>query len=71
MLTKKQKKLGRPKLPKNRAKAVLFAARFTQQDAKPISLAIQRSGKSKSQWVRQSLIEAASELPPPIQAGGG
>lgn len=53
--------MGRPKLPKGQAKGELFAARFAPQEAKTISSAISRSGQSKSQWLRDSLLNVAQK----------
>ena len=58
------KKIGRPKLPKDQAKGVLFAARFAPQEAKTISTAISHSGRSKSDWVRGALLAVAKTIQP-------
>jgi len=55
-----KRKIGRPKLPKSQAKGVLFAARVASEEAKTISKAITDSGQRKSDWIRSSLLSAAT-----------
>lgn len=57
-----KRKMGRPKVPKAQAKAMLFAARFAPDEAKTISKAISDSGQSKTEWIRASLLSAASPM---------
>jgi len=52
-------KMGRPKLPKGEAKGELIAARFSALEAKQIHAAIARSGRTKPEWVRNSLLSSA------------
>lgn len=52
-------KMGRPKLPKDAAKGVLFAVRIAAAEADKIQQAIKRSGISKPDWARNALLEAA------------
>lgn len=51
--------MGRPALPKGKAKGVVIGARFSPDESKKIHGAIDRSGKSKPDWVRNALISAA------------
>jgi hypothetical protein len=55
----KAKKLGRPKLAKGEAKGVLIGARFTPGEAKRVNDAVRRSGEQKSDWIRNTLLDAA------------
>jgi hypothetical protein len=49
-------KIGRPKVPKSRAKAVLIGARFARDEAKQIESAVNRSNQDASKWIRKSLL---------------
>lgn len=53
------KKMGRPALPKSKAKGVLIGARFSPSEADLVHRAVKRSNQVKSQWVRDALLEAA------------
>jgi len=53
-------KMGRPKLAKGEAKAVLIGARFTPGEARTVEDAARRSKKIKSDWVRMCLLSAAT-----------
>jgi hypothetical protein len=61
MLTKTKPKMGRPKLPKNQAKGVLYAVRVSPADATRIEDAITRSGLPKPEWHRKALLNTALE----------
>lgn len=52
-------KLGRPKMPKGTAKAVLFAVKIAKIEADKIQEAIKRSGMEKAEWARRALLTAA------------
>lgn len=52
-------KVGRPKLPKGKAKGVLIGARFSPDEAIIVTDAVRRADANKSDWVRKKLIEAA------------
>ena len=52
-------KIGRPKVPKSRAKAVLIGARFAPNEARQIESAADRSKQDKSKWIRKILLLAA------------
>lgn len=54
-----KKKMGRPKLPKGKAKAFQIGVRFNQQEAVKIKSAIARSGLNNSDWARTQLLTAA------------
>jgi hypothetical protein len=59
-VTQKRKAvLGRPKVPKEKAKAKWISARFSPEEAEEINAAITGSGKTKSNWVREALLETA------------
>lgn len=55
----KTKKIGRPKLAKSEFKGVLVGARFALDEAKQVNDAVKRSGKGKSDWIRNTLLSAA------------
>jgi len=55
----KAKKLGRPKLAKGEAKGVLIGARFAPDEAKRVQAAVKQSGLGKSEWIRNTLLQAA------------
>ena len=54
-------KLGRPVLPKGKAKGVLIGARFSPDEAKRVHAAIHRQKQVKSAWVRKNLLSAADD----------
>jgi hypothetical protein len=53
------KRAGRPKIGTENAKEVFFTARFTPVEARQINAAISRSGLSKSNFIRKSLLSAS------------
>jgi hypothetical protein len=55
----KTKKLGRPKLAKGEARGVLIGARFAPDESKEVHDAVKRSGRVKSDWIRNALLTAA------------
>jgi hypothetical protein len=54
-----KKKMGRPRLAES-AKDVLIGARFGPEEAKKVTAAVKRAGVVKSQWVRNTLLAAAT-----------
>ena len=54
-----KKKMGRPLLSES-AKDVLIGARFGRDEAKTVQDAVKRSKTGKSEWVRKTLLAAAS-----------
>lgn len=52
-------KLGRPKLPKRKVRQPGLSLRLRPDEDKLIRDAIARSGKSKSEWLREALLEKA------------
>jgi hypothetical protein len=52
-------KMGRPKMPKGTAKAVLFAIRIAANEAQKINEAVKKSGMKRPEWARNALINAA------------
>lgn len=53
------KKLGRPRVPKGKALNPGFSVRLLPAEAKEIREAIQQSGMSQSDWIREALLNAA------------
>jgi hypothetical protein len=52
-------KLGRPTLPKTKARRVWIAARFTPAEARAVYNAIMRENEKKSKWIRDKLLSAS------------
>jgi hypothetical protein len=57
-----KKHAGRPKLGMQNAKRLFISARFTPGEAKQIASAITKSGMSKSDFVRKSLLKSADDI---------
>ena len=54
------KKMGRPKVAKAEYKGVLIGARFAPDEAKQVQAAVKRSKQGKSEWIRKTLLSAAT-----------
>jgi uncharacterized protein (DUF1778 family) len=54
----KPKKIGRPKLPKGKAKGKLLALRLNSDDLKRIGAAAKASKQTVSDWIRSTLNAA-------------
>jgi len=54
-----KKKMGRPRLAKEKAKGIIIGARFSVDEAKAVHGAISRTGQKKPDWVRNALLAAA------------
>jgi len=52
---KKPKKVGRPKLPKGRAKGRIVPVRFTAGALKAMEKTARKSNLSLSEWIRSTL----------------
>ena len=52
-------KVGRPRVSKEGALAELFAVRLRPDQAREVKAAIRKSGKTKSDWLRDALLQAA------------
>jgi hypothetical protein len=57
------KKLGRPTLPKSKARGFVTSIRFLPDEDKRICAAAAKAGLSKSDWMRRVLLEAAGLKP--------
>lgn len=55
---KNHKKVGRPKLPKGKAKGRIVPVRFANGDLKAIELAAKASNYTVSEWIRTTLNAA-------------
>jgi uncharacterized protein (DUF1778 family) len=53
------KKRGRPKLAKGKAKAEFINLRFSPDEAKQINSAAERAKLKRSKWARNTLLSAA------------
>jgi predicted HicB family RNase H-like nuclease len=51
----KTRKVGRPPLPKNHAKARIVPVRFTPEEFRAITAAAKASKQSLSEWIRGTL----------------
>jgi len=54
-------KMGRPKLPKAKVRAIIVQARLSPEEYKTVDAAVKRAGDSvsESEWVRQTLLSGA------------
>ena len=59
-----KKSVGRPKVPKTKAKTPGISVRLAQDERKLIDRAIYASGLSQSQWARKALLYAAGSDKP-------
>jgi hypothetical protein len=59
MLKLKKKKVGRPPLPRSEAREKYLSLRLRLDEQREVDGAIERSGKSKSDWLRDVLLGAA------------
>lgn len=57
-MPEKAKKMGRPVLPKGKAKGVITPIRFQPEERKRFEKAAKQAGLSLSEWIRQTLNEA-------------
>lgn len=57
-MTKKKKKLGRPKLPKGEAKKI-FSLRLSKPERDKIKDAAKRAKEPLTKWARKALLKAA------------
>ena len=57
---KKNRKVGRPKLPKGEAKGRTVQVRLTADDLKAVTLAARVSKQILSDWIRSTLRAAAN-----------
>ena len=55
------KKMGRPVLPKDKARTGFVGARLQLAEAHEIQNAISKSGRTKSEWIRDALLAAARQ----------
>jgi len=55
-----KKSVGRPKVPKNKAKSPGISVRLVENERKIIDAAIKHSGLSQSDWARKSLLYVAA-----------
>ncbi|MDX6576382.1 MAG: hypothetical protein QOE96_2335 [Blastocatellia bacterium] len=57
-MPEKQKKVGRPKMPKGEAKAIVLQSRVQEAEKKAYERAAKSEGKDLSTWVRTTLNAA-------------
>ena len=57
-MREKRKKVGRPKLPKGHAKAIVLQSRVQEAEKKAYERAAKSEGKDLSTWVRETLNQA-------------
>jgi len=58
---KKNRKVGRPKLPKGEAKGKIVPVRFTADDLKSMAAAAKASNQTVSEWIRSTLNAAIQQ----------
>ena len=56
-----KKKMGRPKLPKEKAKAFQIGVRFTRQEGEKIKRAASGAAQTTARWVRETLLAAVKD----------
>jgi hypothetical protein len=56
------KKMGRPKLPKSEARSIMLSTRVNADEYRSINAAIFKSGKDKTIWIRESLLNATNPV---------
>ncbi|MDX6384351.1 MAG: hypothetical protein QOK48_1924 [Blastocatellia bacterium] len=57
----KPKKVGRPKLPKGHAKAIVLQSRVQEAEKKAYERAARLEGKDLSSWVRETLNRSVNQ----------
>ena len=57
----KKPKMGRPAIAKSEYRGALIGARFAPDESKIVHDYIKRSKQVKSDWIRKTLLEAASD----------
>src|SRR6266478_654966 len=62
---KKNNRMGRPPLPGGQAKEIQIGVRLTPQDDKSVEQAVDESGVSKAEWIRNAAKLQAKPPPPP------
>jgi len=62
------KKMGRPPLPKGKARSVQVGVRFTPEDDKAIEKALTKSGQTKADLVRDAAVAEARKPPPWVRS---
>ena len=45
-------------MPQTKARGIFISTRLSPEESKAIGAAIKRSGKTKSEWMREALINA-------------
>jgi hypothetical protein len=63
-MRRKKKRIGRPPLPKGQAKGGRLFCRLSEAEAGEIEAAAKRAEKSKSEWIRETLLARAREGKP-------
>jgi uncharacterized protein (DUF1778 family) len=56
-----QKKLGRPAKKKADYRGSTISLRLTPDERRKLDAAVKRSGKSQSEWLRETLLNAAAQ----------
>jgi hypothetical protein len=53
------KKMGRPRIPKKKARLHFVGTRLLAEEDREIQDAVRRSGQTQSDWIRDALLSAA------------
>jgi hypothetical protein len=59
-----KKKMGRPSLPRKERLGRTLGARFRTEEEREVLRAIETSGKSQAEWIRDALLTAARSAKP-------
>jgi hypothetical protein len=54
-------KMGRPKVPKAKLRAILVQARLSPEENRQIEAAVSKYSGTKSDWIREALIRSAQK----------
>ena len=57
----KAKKVGRPKLPKGKAKGKIVPVRFTNEALKAVEAAARGNNQTVSEWIRSTINAAVQQ----------
>ena len=58
-------KVGRPKVPKSKAKTILVGAQLSPAEAQSVENEVARVGRDKSKWLRDTVNREVLQKPPP------
>ena len=56
------KRVGRPPFKRSQVMRKFFTVRMRPEDIRAVLSAVERSGKSQSDWIRETLLQAAQRV---------